>query len=139
MSLIIYDLGNLTFPNYTSSDISTLSNIKKGDAINFAGALVDLDNVAIDTTNWLIRAEMYDDSQSIRKGSALVLGGDDSQAEWILETAGTFQIHFGNLETNIFSSTVSFEIKIETDTGERITIYQSLIEFSDSRINWSDV
>jgi hypothetical protein len=139
MSLIIYELGDLTFPDYSTSELPTLSNIKKGDTVNFIATIVDSNGDAIDATNWLIRAEMYDDLHSIKKGSDLVSGGASSQAEWTSALDGVFKIYFGASETNIFNSTVNFEIEIETTDVERLTIYQSIIQFSDARIDWDDV
>jgi hypothetical protein len=122
-----------------SDGLPILLGIKKGDSIDFSGSLVDLDGVAIDATGWSIRAEMYDDTNSIKKGSSLVTGGAQSQAEWIDALQGVFQIHLDALETNVFAETANFEIEIETASGKRFTIYQAEIQFQEGRINWDDV
>lgn len=125
--------------NINSDGLPIIEGLKKGDSIDFSGPITDLDGVAIDTTSWLIRAEMYDDTNSIKKGSVLVSGGANAQAEWVDPLLGTFQIHFLALETNIFITTANFEIELETSLGKRFTVYQAEIQFDIGRINWDSV
>ena len=122
-----------------SEGLPIIEGIKLGDSIDFEGTVVDTGGTAIDCTGWLIRAEMYDDKKSIKKGSAGVTGGADEQAEWSDAANGVFQVHFLNNETNVFATEATIEVEVETSASKRFTVYQGELQFDPSRISWTDV
>jgi hypothetical protein len=113
--------------------------VYKGDAFQINGVVTDSGSSPIDCTGWSIRCEIYDETTSLKKGDATVTGGASTQAEWTDASSGEFSVYVSSGDTTSFSTSANIEIEVETDSGNKYTIYQNTINFTSTRINWTSI
>lgn len=113
--------------------MEVISNIVKSDSIEFEGDLGE------NITNWKIRAEIYCSSKSIKKATANVSGGADTQVLITDAINGKFSIYINAGETVDFNRESNIEIEVEDINGKKWTVKQAKIEFLPEKINWSNI
>jgi len=94
--------------------------------------------VNVDLTNWKIRAEMYDNNNSVRKGSSNVVNGGIDQIDITDPPNGKFTIKFYPSETVLFNK-ANLEVELEDPDGNKYTIIQTKVYLKAERITWSSV
>ena len=113
--------------------MEVINNIVKSDSIEFEGSLGE------NITDWKIRAEIYCQSKSVKKATANVFGGSDTQILITDAINGNFSIYINAGETVDFNRESSIEIEVEDTNGKRWTVKQARIEFLPEKINWSSI
>ena len=107
-----------------------INDIVKSDSIEFEGDLGE------NITDWKIRAEIYCSSKSVKKATANVSGGSDTQILITDAINGKFSIYINAGETIDFNRESNIEIEVEDVNGKRWTVKQAKIEFLPEKIKW---
>jgi len=109
-----------------------ITNIVKGDSIEFECSLGE------NITGWKIRAELYS-SISIKKATANISGGSDTQIKITDAINGIFSIYIDAGETTDFDRESNIEIEVEDTEGKKWTVKQARIEFLPEKIKWDAI
>lgn len=109
----------------------------RGDSRTYRFTVLDKDTQSpIDITGWPIAAEVWDAATGqIKKATANITDGSDSQILIINATSGIFEVYFLKDETSDFEVDAEIEVAEYSNSGKN-TIYQAKIKFEDSKIDW---
>jgi hypothetical protein len=93
-----------------------------------------------DLTDTEIRFELHQDSKSIKKATANVVGGSDNQISIIDESKGIFLIVITSEESTLLpSADYVFEIQITTLENNRYTILHDSLRILPELISWEEI
>jgi len=110
----------------------------KGDTLQYEMT------VDADITNWKIRAELVDKSNSSVKLATTNSGGSDDQIEkTTVASESVFLMKFPSGETDDFSDKCTLEVEIDTGStvggeAEIYTIFSGVINLKTQTIDWTD-
>ena len=113
--------------------MNPITNIIRGDSVSFEC------NIGENITNWKIRCEIYNTTHTIKKATANISGGSDSQIQITDTINGKFIINIEKNETNDMGVDTNIEIEVETSDNKSYTVYQNKIIFNPQRINWETI
>jgi phage-related protein len=111
----------------------------KGDTINLELQYVDSDGCPVDITDYKIRCEIYDISNSI-KLATVNSGGQLNQITVTDAINGKFTIKVEKGLTKCFKNKANIEVEVETTDNENYTILpgeDNEIRFIKQKISWN--
>lgn len=90
-------------------------------------------------TGWKIECEIWDDSgNDIKKATANVVGGSDTQIKITDGVGGLFEIYIDKNETLILDDKSYIEVASFVATSKD-TFYRDIINFSTPKIDWEQI
>jgi len=110
--------------------MNPITNVVRGDSITFEC------NIGENITDWKIRCEIYNGTQSIKKATANS-GGSDNQIKITNPITGEFIINIDKGETKDMCIDTDIEIEVETADNKLYTVYKNKISFNSQRIDWA--
>lgn len=105
-------------------------NLVKGDTFNLGFV------IKYPITNWKIRCEIFDNSTHSIKLATANSGGSDSEIIILHAANGKFQIIGTAGLTDDFDELSKIEIELEDPDGNKYTLYQDQVLFSQEQIDW---
>lgn len=113
--------------------MNPITNLIRGDSVTFEC------NIGENISNWKIKCQIFNSTHSIKKATANVSGGSDSQIEIIDAVNGKFVINIDKGETKEFDINSNIEIEVETQDEKVYTVYQNKIIFLPQTIDWDSI
>ena len=108
----------------------------KGDSAVYQFSVKSVTGTVEDISAWKLICEIWDGADhNIKKATANVIGGSDSQIRITDGLAGEFEIYINKNETSEFLEKASIEVAMLL-TDQKDTIYRDIIDFSYPKINW---
>lgn len=110
----------------------------KGDAAVYKFSVLQNRKV-VNITGWQLLAEFGDKTDSnnkIKKATANVIGGADTQILITNAPEGLFEVYIDTKETKEFSKNAYIEVASFTDGNNKDTIYYHEITLLEPKIDW---
>lgn len=116
----------------------SFKEIIAGDDIQWDATYKDEDDNVIDITNWIIRAEIWNNDKQIKLATANQAGGADNQIEITDALQGKFSIYVLAGKTDNMAGEVSMEIEFEPPDGKTVTPLKLDFIINEKKIDWDD-
>ena len=108
----------------------------RGDSAVYEFSVTDIDGAVVDITSWKLECEIWDNnSNTIKKATANVSGGSDSQIKITDSVNGEFEIYIDKYETTDFLGKSYIEVAMFL-ADQKDTIYRDTVDFSYPKIDW---